>query len=108
MTGVRPPARDEGRREGGHDDKGCPSVIEDVETTRLWPVTGRLSGVDSDNNVGISFIQIPNSRAVTGVEEIAERENEAEGGRQKTRVARKSATAEVMPVKRCMKKLGPY
>lgn len=108
MTGVRPPARDEGRREGGHDDKGCPRVIEDVETTRLWPMTGRLSGVDSDNSAGKSFIQAPNSRAVTGVVVFANRENEAGGGIQKTRVARNSATGAVMPVKRCIKKSEPY
>lgn len=33
--GVRRPARDEGRREGGHDDNVCPIVVEEVERTRL-------------------------------------------------------------------------
>lgn len=34
-TGVRIPARDEGRREGGHDDNACLIVVEEMERTRL-------------------------------------------------------------------------
>lgn len=37
-SGVRSAAREEGRREGGHEERGWPSVDEAVLRTRLWPL----------------------------------------------------------------------
>jgi hypothetical protein len=98
MSGVRNPARDDGRREGGHEESGCPTVDEAVLRRRLCPLCV-LSR--SENSVGRSLIHAPNCLAVMGMWPVSN------GGRTKTRCVRNSATGQVMPVKRCMKKWAP-
>lgn len=120
MTGVRSAAREDGRREGGHEESGCPMVTEDVDRTRLWPLDLALEankgemgdkgegGGRTSKCTGRSLIHAPNSFAVIGTGVSALRAvHEADEGIKKTREARKSATVEVMPVNLCKKKLAP-
>lgn len=75
-SGVRNAAREDGRREGGHDESGCPTVDEAVLRRRLCPLCV-LSR--SESNAGRSLTHAPNCLAVMGIWLASN------GGRTKTR-----------------------
>lgn len=56
-SGVRSAAREEGRREGGHEERGWPCVDEAVLSTRLWPL---WEDSRSHKRAGRSLIHAPN------------------------------------------------